>query len=447
MAYQLRRLTNAQLIAVERHDSDPKYKPVYEALLTRTGVDKKYRDEAVAALTKLDNSSPVIVILNAIGQVDPEDKATPHELIGLLMAQKPAALAAQRQKIESLATGGPGDLVKEAAYAALAVADAKPDSAWQLASSNRDGLRLLLQGIPLISDAGLRAAFYGQVNPLIDKARDEQTRIAAIDAIGSIPGHEGDVFKELAALVGGGAGPVRDAAIRSIRRIPADKWPDEQLQPLAKKIVNLVRQAPPEQRTSAAIAQAVQLGNDLAGELSEEQGALIRKALRELGVRVVVIRTIREQMQYDTRYFAVQAGKPVQIILENADAMPHNLVITRPGKMQEIAVAAGTMPPPSADSKKAYVPDSADVLEALSMVQPDESETLSFTAPSQPGQHDYVCTFPGHWVRMYGVMLVVPDLEAWEKAPTPPIDPLTHKPMDSQKNEAIEGASAAAHQH
>ena len=104
--------------------------------------------------------------------------------------------------------------------------------------------------------------------------------------------------------------------------------------------------------------------------------------------------------------------------------------------MQEIAVAAGQMPPPTdLNTKTAYVPQSPKVLEALSMVQPGESETLSFTAPKQPGSYDFVCTFPGHWVRMYGVMLVVPDLDAYEKSPKAPKDPLTGKTFDSPKNE------------
>ena len=30
----------------------------------------------------------------------------------------------------------------------------------------------------------------------------------------------------------------------------------------------------------------------------------------------------------------------------------------------------------------------------------------------KPGEYNFVCTFPGHWVRMYGVMLVVPSLDA-----------------------------------
>ena len=35
---------------------------------------------------------------------------------------------------------------------------------------------------------------------------------------------------------------------------------------------------------------------------------------------------------------------------------------------------------------------------------------LRFKAPSKPGIYPYVCTFPGHWVIMNGIMVVVRDL-------------------------------------
>jgi azurin len=437
VAYQLKRLNNQQLLNVERKTSDPKYKPVYEAILTRKGIDKKFREESVATLAQLNKSDAVVELLSAIGKTDPEDKSTPRELIGLLMAQKAADIAKQRDKIQSMATEGQTDLVKQAAYAALAVADQKPDTVWDFAAKNDQGTPNLLSGVAFINDGKLRSAFFNKVNPLVTKAPDEATQVAAVDVVGMMPGHEADAFKELAGLIRGPAGAVRDAAVRSIRRIPADKWPQDQIEPLAKDIVKLVKDTPADQRTTPQAAQAVQLGNDLSQELADEQGLPIRKSLRELGVRVVVIRTLREQMQYDTRYFAVQAGKPVQVILQNDDAMPHNLVITTPGAMQEIAVAAGQMPAPDeGNAKSAYIPQSPKVLQALSMVQPGESETLNFTAPSAPGQYDYVCTFPGHWVRMYGVMLVVADLDSWEKNPQAPSDPITKKTYDSAKNEA-----------
>lgn len=446
VAYQLKRLSNAQLVLVDRNTSDPKYKPVYEAILIRKGMESKYRDEALTGLAELDKSSHVVVLLDAIGKIDPDDKSTPHELIGMLMAQKPAELAAQKDKIQSLATDSQSEIVKTAAYAALAVADDKPDAAWQLASSKNE-LKNLIAGIPLIKDVKLRAAFFAQVNPLVTKAPDAPTQIAAIEAISSMPGHEADEFKELASLITSGTGDVRDAAVRSIRRIPSDKWPEEGIEPLANTVVKLVKDTPADQRTGQAIAQTVQLGNDLSQEMEDAKGQAIRKQLRELAVPVVVIRTLREQMQYDVKYFVVQAGKPVEVTLDNADAMPHNLVITLPGAMQEVAVQAGSMPPPMGDSKKAYIPDNPKVLDSLSMVQPEESATMTFTAPKDPGEYDFVCTFPGHWVRMYGVMLVVGDQEAWEKSPKPPQDPLNHKPYDSQKNEPNASMAGMDHSH
>lgn len=445
VAYQLHRLSNAELQQVELKP-EAKYKPGYEALLTRKGLDKKYREQAVAGLAEIDKSSPALEILDGIGKVEKDDKATPRELISMLMAQKPADLAAQREKIQSLATDSDSDVVKQAAYAALAVADGKPDQAWQLALS-KGNQKQLLSGIPLIKDAKLRGAFYPEVNPLVTDSKDPATQVAAVEAISSIPGHEEDAFKELAGIISSGKGDVRDAAIRSIRRIPSDKWPTDAVEPLAAAVVKIVKDTPAADRTGAATAQAVQLGNDLSAEMDDAKGQALRKELRELAVPVVVIRTLREQMQYDLKYFVVQAGKPVEIILENGDAMPHNLVITQPGAMQEVAVTAGQMPPPGEDSKKAYIPDSPKVLAAVSMVQPDESATMTFNAPTQPGEYDFVCTFPGHWVRMYGVMLVVSDLESWEKKPEAPHDPLNHKQYDNQKNEANGAMAGMDHQH
>ena len=45
---------------------------------------------------------------------------------------------------------------------------------------------------------------------------------------------------------------------------------------------------------------------------------------------------------------------------------------------------------------------------------------------------------------MYGVMLVVPDYQAWEKNPKFPQDPMTHKPIESAKNDP---SQLQAHQH
>jgi putative heme-binding domain-containing protein len=46
-------------------------------------------------------------------------------------------------------------------------------------------------------------------------------------------------------------------------------------------------------------------------------------------------------------------------------------------------------------------------------LQPRESQRLSFNAPSNPGVYPYVCTYPGHWRRMFGALYVVDDLDEY----------------------------------
>ena len=51
------------------------------------------------------------------------------------------------------------------------------------------------------------------------------------------------------------------------------------------------------------------------------------------------------------------------------------------------------------------------------LVAPREAEKISFVAPTQPGVYPYVCTYPGHWRRMYGAMYVVADLDEYQADP------------------------------
>ncbi len=436
--YQLKRLTNEQLVTLERKDTDPRYKPVYEALLTRKGLPRELRSEAINALVKLNSSDPVTQTLNGIEWVDPSDLATAGDLVSLLTIQKTQDLTARQDRLVESSGNAKNPMTRRAAYAALALVHGKAEPAWQTAAQHEGGTKLLLGSIPLIPNPPVRPDFYPRVEPLAKTAADEATRVAAIEALGYIPGHEAQAFGILSDLITQGQAEPRAAAIRSIRRLPASKWPRERVEPLAKTVVKLVEQTPSDQRANPQSIEAIQLGNDLASALPPAQAAPIRKALRELGVRIVLIKTLREQMLYDLRYFVAEAGKPVQIVLNNEDVMPHNLVITAPGSLQEIGLAAASLPPPADPAAKAYVPDNPKVLHATHLIQTGETATLSFQAPAQPGEYLYVCTFPGHFLRMYGVMLVVSDIEKWEAVPKAPTDPLLGQPFASQVNEPMQ---------
>ena len=121
---------------------------------------------------------------------------------------------------------------------------------------------------------------------------------------------------------------------------------------------------------------------------------------------VLTIKVVEEQMKYDTKVITVKAGMPVVLTLENPDIMQHNLVICKPGSTEKVGKAADALARDPKGLEKNYVPQLPDVLAATKLVNPGESFTLEFTAPTKPGDYPFVCTFPGHWSIMQGIMRV-----------------------------------------
>ncbi len=429
--FQLRQLSNQQLVALERKTDHLKYVPIYAALLTRPGLEGKYRREAVQALIALNKSDGCRELLAAITKIDgdtDEDSLAPrraliNELGVMLLREKKELLTRRRDDLETLAGDGNDARARETGYAALLIADGELEPALQLTMLKENGQRYLLGAAALIKDKALLSALYPVAEAAIAQSSDEETRIAAIHALSHVPGKEGDAFAALATLLTQGD-PAAGAAAAAIKRIPAEKWPKQNLLPLAQAIVKLLEQTPTDDRTSDAAIDAVQLGHEVASRLEQDQAAAIRKSLSALGVQVIVLKAPVEQMIFDQKWFAVEAGKPVQIIFQNTDVMPHNFVLVTPGSLEEIGTAAESMAPSADPTLKQFVPDSPKVLAAMQLVQLGETGRLSFTAPTEPGEYPYVCTYPGHWRRMYGVMVVVSDLEAFNKSPKEPKDPL-----------------------
>ena len=124
-------------------------------------------------------------------------------------------------------------------------------------------------------------------------------------------------------------------------------------------------------------------------------------------LKTIRITCIRERMLYDVTRFSVKAGQPVRIDFINPDATAHNLVIVQPGGVEEVGLAANDMAKdPNAIKTGQFIPKSQKILHHTSMLQPESAEALRFIAPKTPGEYPYLCTFPGHWVIMRGVMVV-----------------------------------------
>ena len=122
---------------------------------------------------------------------------------------------------------------------------------------------------------------------------------------------------------------------------------------------------------------------------------------------VIRLKVIQNEMKYDLKSFTVEAGKPVQIIFENPDFMQHNLLIVQTGALETVGKAADKLAADPKGAEKNYVPDLPEVLFSTKLVNPQQTVTLNFTAPAKEGDYPYVCTFPGHWSIMNGIMKVV----------------------------------------
>jgi len=122
--------------------------------------------------------------------------------------------------------------------------------------------------------------------------------------------------------------------------------------------------------------------------------------------RVIELKVVPEMLQYDKTLITAKAGEKVVINLENPDGMQHNLLIIKIGALQKVGNAADDMlsNPKAADME--YVPKMMEVLFATKLINPGETATLEFTVPTAPGDYPFVCTFPGHWRGMNGILRV-----------------------------------------
>lgn len=234
---------------------------------------------------------------------------------------------------------------------------------------------------------------------------DAQSEVlgAAVAAVAALPGHEAEKFADFARLfdVAGS----RDVAVQAMLTLPREHWPTERAQQLAPAVLSAAAATPLAARETPGYRHLTELGVELASALSAGDGDAMRAELADLSPLVIRLRAVPEKMIYDRKEFTVVAGKPVHIVFDNPDGMPHNLLVVRPGKIEAVGVLAEQLGPDGFD--KHFRPASDDVLHATKLVQPGESATLTFTAPAVPGDYGYVCTFPGHWRLMNGVMHVV----------------------------------------
>lgn len=102
----------------------------------------------------------------------------------------------------------------------------------------------------------------------------------------------------------------------------------------------------------------------------------------------------------------VKAGETIKLTFANPDAVPHNWALVRPGALAKVGDLANRIIADPDAAAKQYIPASDDVIAYTDIVNPGERFSIWFQAPAEKGKYPYLCTFPGHWMVMNGVMLV-----------------------------------------
>ena len=135
----------------------------------------------------------------------------------------------------------------------------------------------------------------------------------------------------------------------------------------------------------------------------------IMPVLSLFGETKKVMITGNDTMQFDLKTIEAKAGEKIDLTFKNVGKIPkiamgHNLVVLKKGIS---AIAFGQKAMGAGANATNALPDSVkgDTIAATKLLGPAESETITFSV-AEAGDYEYVCTFPGHFAMMRGVLKI-----------------------------------------
>ena len=122
-------------------------------------------------------------------------------------------------------------------------------------------------------------------------------------------------------------------------------------------------------------------------------------------IETFIIINSSDLMKFDQNELRVFEGQKITLTLNHTgkmskEIMGHNFVLLKKDtNLNDFAQRAML----ARDNE--YIPDGNETIAYTKMIGGGESDTITFTAPEK-GSYTYICTFPGHYGLMRGVLIV-----------------------------------------
>ena len=121
--------------------------------------------------------------------------------------------------------------------------------------------------------------------------------------------------------------------------------------------------------------------------------------------QTVIVLNSNDLMLFDKTSLSAKAGKNIRLVLNHTgkigkEFMGHNFVLLKKDvDVDDFAMLALDF------KENEYIPKNNDFIVHTRMLGGGESDTINFTI-EEPGSYTYVCTFPGHYQIMQGILTI-----------------------------------------
>ena len=125
----------------------------------------------------------------------------------------------------------------------------------------------------------------------------------------------------------------------------------------------------------------------------------------ESNEQTTIVLNSNDLMLFDKTSLSAKAGKNIRLVLNHngkigKEFMGHNFVLLKKGvDVDDFAMLALNF------KENEYIPENNDYIVHTKMLGGGESDIINFTI-EEPGIYTFVCTFPGHYQIMQGILTI-----------------------------------------